>query len=176
MVFFLGCCCYCCCCFAPSLLAVVSLSIDERCSVSCTWCMTTVTSCGHLFSLTYVYYPALDPCRWCGGGGRQIFRKVRGILNKLTIEKFEPLVQQLLYVGINSENVLKVRGSLLVNTPSILHSQSAHTLRNTHTAHHTHHTPHTPRTPHTHIIRLTYRTNTHTHNLIAHAGHHHPAL
>lgn len=50
--------------------------------------------------------PALDPRM---SDEEAIFRKVRGILNKLTIEKFEPLVQQLLCVGIGTENVLKVR-------------------------------------------------------------------
>jgi translation initiation factor 4G len=42
----------------------------------------------------------------------QVFRRVRGILNKLTIEKFERLVPQLLQVGITSENVL--RGIILL--------------------------------------------------------------
>lgn len=36
-----------------------------------------------------------------------VFRRVRGILNKLTIEKFDPLVHQLVQVGITTENVLK---------------------------------------------------------------------
>jgi hypothetical protein len=53
-----------------------------------------------------------------------IFRKVRGVLNKLTIERFEPLVQQLLSVGINSENVLKVLGVLGVLVLSLAVSWS----------------------------------------------------
>lgn len=37
----------------------------------------------------------------------RVFRRVRGILNKLTIEKFDSLVDQLLNVGISNENILR---------------------------------------------------------------------
>lgn len=44
---------------------------------------------------------------YSGGSDEQVFRRVRGILNKLTVENFDSLSDQLVRVGISSENVLK---------------------------------------------------------------------